>query len=135
MQAFDFEGYIYSILEGEKRENSFLSLSFISDQEMQNINRDYRGKDKTTNVLSFAYEDNEFPTFEKNILGEVLVSFDKVKKDTNISGRTNLEETIFVVTHGVLHLLGYDHNSDEEENEMVSKESEYISSSKKYNNI
>lgn len=99
---------------------------------MRDINRKYRGKDKTTNVLSFAFEDSDFPSFDLNILGEIFVSIEKVKQDVKDGSRTILEEAVFVVTHGILHLLGYDHKNDKQEEEMVAKERYFMSFYEKF---
>lgn len=79
-----------------------IDLAFIGDEKMREFNRDYRGKDKPTDVLSFAYDSGE-------IRGDVIISKDTARRDARRFGITYREELKRLVVHGVLHILGYDH--------------------------
>ena len=81
---------------------------------MHEMNRDYRGIDRTTDVLSFALEDEgKFEDFRE--LGDIFVSIPKMKAQAKEYGHSEKRELSFLVCHGLLHLLGYDHTRSEEE--------------------
>lgn len=109
------------ILKGENRETETLSLAFVEESEMQKLNKQYRGKDKPTDVLSFALN-------EENILGEIVICPKVVERNAMEYGVSKESEMIKVFAHGVLHLLGYDHEGPEEEAlKMEEKEKFYLS--------
>ena len=117
-----------------------LSLVLADDETVRRLNRDYRGLDETTDVLAFAfhhpghYEGDGEPPFikdgqpfvaaphEEAFLGEVIVSYPQCARQAEAQGRPVEEELALLVTHGVLHLLGYDHLSPDEERVMQERE-------------
>jgi len=107
-----------------------LSLLITGDDTMHELNRTYREMDKTTDVLAFAFqEDKEFqfgPDCLKQ-LGEVVVSLPQAEKQALEHGHSLEKEIAVLTTHGVLHLLGYDHESLEEDAEMSARETEVVS--------
>lgn len=101
--------------------NYALSAIFVNDEEIHAINRDYRGIDRPTDVISFASMDDaeEFEWEMDEIeLGDIFINVDAVKRQAVEYGHSELREASFLFTHGVLHLLGYDHMEPEEEKEM-----------------
>lgn len=90
---------------GQARE---LTLAFVSKKEMQRLNREFRSKDRPTDVLSFA------PTDEDS-LGELVLSLEVIRRQAAEHGLTLNEELGYMVLHGVLHLLGYDHERSKRE--------------------
>ena len=87
------------------------------------LNKTYRGIDRTTDVLSFAYEDNETVECDIRMLGEIFVSIPKMKEQAKEYGHSETRELSFLVVHGILHLLGYDHTlGEKEEKEMFSRQ-------------
>lgn len=87
--------------------NSF-AVSFVDDEKMRQLNRDFRGRDSTTDVLSFPGETTE----EGRHLGDVAVSIDTARRQAQRAGRSPYREVQMLLLHGVLHCLGYDHESD-----------------------
>ena len=102
-------------------------MLFVGDEEMRELSRQYRKIDKTTDVLSFAMNEGAFGGVNKNILGDVVISVDTAKRQADERGADILSEVTFLLVHGVLHLLGYDHEKDEAGRlRMERKEAEII---------
>lgn len=95
------------------------TLILIDNTEMQDLNLQFREKDYPTDVLSF-------PSFEKNYLGEIFISTDKVKEQAKDYGHSAEREFAFLLVHGMLHLLGYDHHTNVEETIMFGKQNEIL---------
>lgn len=91
-----------------------LELHFCEDDEIQDLNKNYRQKDKVTDVLSFNLED---PT----LLGQIVISVPQAARQAEQIGQSLDEELKFLFVHGFLHLLGYDHETPDEEAEMLEK--------------
>jgi len=102
------------ILKNLNLDNVEISISLVDDETMRNLNREWRGKDKTTDVLSFPMED-EFGISKYRLLGDVIISLPFAEKQAKEIGYTIEEEIIRLLTHGILHLLGYDHETSEED--------------------
>ena len=105
-----------------------VSLSFVTDGEIRDINKSFRGIDKATDVLSFPqidYDtDEEVMTNEKGeiVLGDIIISLDTAQKQAEEYGHSLKREICFLTVHSMLHLLGYDHMTEEEEKEMFAKQ-------------
>ena len=97
-----------------------LSVIFVDDARIHEINREYRNIDRSTDVISFALEDNEQYYMEgmPRTLGDIFISIDHAKKQAQEYGHSFYREMCFLFTHGLLHLLGYDNMEKEEETEM-----------------
>ncbi len=112
-----------STLKMEKVKNAFFSVVLVDEQKIQNINRDYRGKDKVTDVISFAFEDNDKRVYNNTrILGEIYICIPRMKQQAKEYGHTETRELAFLGVHGLLHLLGYDHMKKEDEEVMFAKQ-------------
>ena len=96
-----------------------IELIFVSDSEISEINSDFRGKNSPTDVLSFPLED-----MPHSPLGTIVISIDTVKRVADELSHDTDDEVALLFIHGLLHLLGYDHESDE--GQMREKESELI---------
>ena len=96
-----------AILSIVGRAEAELSLALIGNAEMQKLNRKYRHKDYPTDVLSFPIED-KLPTTHR-LLGDVVISVEKAREQAHEHGRTRDEELVTLLIHGIVHLLGYDH--------------------------
>jgi probable rRNA maturation factor len=94
-----------------------LSIKVTGDQEIRELNSAYRGIDKTTDVLSFEAEYYD-PDLESRYLGDVVISFPQAAGQAQKSGHPVESELQLLIIHGVLHLLGYDHGSEEEKETM-----------------
>lgn len=95
-----------------------ITLTFIRDGEIKKINKKYRGKNKATDVLSFSYFDIKTPKLPDDLLGEVMISIDTAKAQANERGVTLAEELRTLFVHGLLHVFGYIHETDKEEENM-----------------
>jgi len=87
-------------------------IIFIGDKEMQEINKLYRHKDKVTDVLSFTESDSGEP--EQNFLGQIFIDYQQIKRQSKEFEHSVQDELIFILVHGLLHLLGYDDKTNEE---------------------
>ncbi|HWP23381.1 MAG TPA: rRNA maturation RNase YbeY [Candidatus Binatia bacterium] len=90
-----------------------LSLAFIGDREMRRLNARYRGRDYATDVLSFPADENLPPG--TRLLGDVVISVDKAASQAREKGRGLDQELVTLVIHGIVHLLGYDHERSAKE--------------------
>jgi probable rRNA maturation factor len=100
------------------------SIVLANDDLVQLLNREYRGKDKPTNVLTFATLDGDdiTPEGEPLNLGDIILSFQTIAREAHEQGKFMLDHVKHITVHGVLHLLGYDHETDEEANDMETLE-------------
>lgn len=106
-----------------------IDLSIVSDEEIQRLNREYRGKDQVTDVLSFAYNESsvDFPLGEEaKPLGDIIISIDQVKRQAIEFKQGPEKEFYLLLIHGILHLLGYDHLEASEASEMEKLEDQLL---------
>ncbi|CDU01528.1 rRNA maturation RNase YbeY [Vibrio coralliirubri] len=108
------------------QENAELTVRIVDTQESHQINHEYRGKDKPTNVLSFPFEAP--PGIELDLLGDLIICRQVVEKEAEEQSKPLLAHWAHMVVHGSLHLLGYDHIEDDEAEEMESLETEIMQS-------
>ena len=107
----------------EKVNDAFFSIIFIDDKKMRELNKQYRKIDKSTDVLSFAFEDNEdLSEGTIRMLGEIYISVDRAREQAELYGHSYLRELAFLMIHGFLHLLGYDHMNDDDEKKMFDRQ-------------
>ncbi len=110
-------------LKKEKVKNAIFTIIFVDNKKIHEINLQYRKVDRETDVISFAYEDNEKNRNEDlRVLGEIFVSIDKMKEQAKAYGHSETRELRFLVVQGLLHLLDYDHQKETEENFMFAKQ-------------
>lgn len=95
--------------------NTEISIVLTNDKAIQMLNKTYRGKDKPTNVLSF-------PQDEETMLGDVIISLDTIKRESKEQNKTLQNHFTHMLIHGSLHLLGYDHETEKDAQEMESLE-------------
>ena len=92
--------------------NKSVTVAFVSDRKMRELNGEFRAKDKTTDVLSFPFEADEFES-EQNFLGDIVISLEQAARQA-AENDLNLETEIKqLILHGILHLCGYDHETDD----------------------
>ncbi|CCF05908.1 rRNA maturation RNase YbeY [Bacillus velezensis] len=109
-----------------------VSVTIVTNEEIRRINRDYRGKDTPTDVISFALEEEGEDEVEivgadmPPVLGDIIISADRTKEQAEEYGHSFMRELGFLAVHGFLHLLGYDHMTKEEEEEMFSKQKDLL---------
>ena len=104
----------------------YLSLLITTNEKIQKINREYRQKNAPTDVISFAYNETE-NIGTVNMLGDIVISIDRVKEQSNEYGHSDEREFYYVLCHGMLHLLGYDHIEEEDKVVMRRREEEILS--------
>ncbi len=90
------------------RADSSLTVAFVRDRKIRELNRNFRGKDRATDVLSFPAGEG----FETDYLGDIVISTDTAAKQAKEAGHSFDREVSELVIHGVLHLCGYDHETD-----------------------
>jgi probable rRNA maturation factor len=86
-----------------------LSVLFIGDRAMRTLNREYRGKDRTTDVLSFSLREGRFGGVQPDMLGDIVISVPEARPPAVAAGRPRQQELARLRVHGLLHLVGYDH--------------------------
>ena len=104
------------------------SVIIVDNDKIHEINREYRGIDRPTDVISFALEENEEYEVKERLLGDIYISIDKVYEQAKEYNHSVKRELFFLVTHGFLHLLGYDHMNKEDEEKMFSLQEEILDS-------
>ena len=106
--------------------NAEVSVTLTDDEHIHKLNREYRGVDRPTDVLSFALTESDEPTVEggpeTEILGDLILSVERVAAQAEEYGHSLKRETAFLTVHGMLHLLGYDHIEDEDREEMEAEQ-------------
>ena len=125
----DFTAIIEQALKTLEIEDDVeVSCVLVNDERIHEINREYRHIDRSTDVISFAMEDNDQFYVEgmPRTLGDIFISVDHAKKQAEEYGHSLRREMCFLFTHGILHLLGYDHMTDEQEKEMFDLQDEIL---------
>ncbi len=108
-------------LEHEKVNNAIFSVIFVDDDEIHRINKEYRKVDRVTDVISFAFEDNEEKSYnELRVLGDIYICIPQMKRQAKLYEHSEKRELSFLAVHGLLHLLGYDHMEKEDEKIMFN---------------
>ncbi|MGN1358359.1 MAG: rRNA maturation RNase YbeY [Bacilli bacterium] len=116
--------YVVNELELEKCE---FNIIIIDNERIREINREYRKIDKETDVISFALEDNMDISYDDfRLLGDIYISIDRCYEQAMEYGHSREREICFLATHGILHLLGYDHMESEDEKEMFSLQNKLL---------
>lgn len=117
--------YLYDVLDhtlkNQKVDNAIFSVIFVEDEEIHAMNRDYRGVDRVTDVISFAFEDNNDLVYnEIRMLGDIYICIPQMKRQAESYAHSEKRELSFLAVHGLLHLLGYDHMNEEDEKVMFA---------------
>lgn len=114
-------------IKHEGIENVIFNIIIVDNVYIHKLNKEYRGIDRPTDVISFALEDNvDEIKSDIRILGDIYISIDKVYEQAKEYGHSNLREICFLMIHGFLHLLGYDHMEEAEEKVMFAKQEEIL---------
>jgi probable rRNA maturation factor len=91
--------------------NKELSISFVGDNAIKQLNNQYLQRDNSTNVLSFSLQEGEYSNINPDILGDIVISAETAQRDAAIGDLSLSEEIDFLIIHGVLHLLGFNHEN------------------------
>ncbi|RSD22742.1 rRNA maturation RNase YbeY [Mesobacillus subterraneus] len=111
---------------------SELSVTFVSNERIQEINREYRDKDRPTDVISFAMEEMGEGELEivgeeiPRVLGDIIISVPKAREQADEYDHPFMRELGFLAVHGFLHLLGYDHMNEQDEKKMFGRQKEIL---------
>ena len=123
----ELKDFLYKVAKDEKLDNIIYNVIIIDNDRIQKINKEYRGKDMPTDVITFALEDDKsFNRTDIRVLGDIYISIDKVRSQALEYGHSFKRELYFLSIHGFLHLLGYDHMKEEEEKVMFKKQEEVL---------
>jgi len=132
-QMLDIERLINFAAKKQRiEEHSEVSVTFVTNERIQEINREYRDKDIPTDVISFAMEELGEGEVELSgvdmprVLGDIIISIPRTKEQAEEYGHSFERELGFLAVHGFLHLLGYDHMTGEEEKEMFTLQKEIL---------
>lgn len=124
---YGYKNYSYlkkvlnATLKHEKINNAVFSVIFVDNETIHQINKEYRGIDRPTDVISFAFEDNGKLVYNNvRLLGEIYISIPKMIEQANEYGHSEKRELSFLAVHGLLHLLGYDHMEKDDEKVMFA---------------
>ncbi len=98
----------------------------MGDRSIRRLNREYLGRDKATNVISFSMQEGDFGTINPGLLGDVVISADTAAREADEGGESCWSRLVFLLLHGILHLTGYDHerSGEAEAARMEAKERE-----------
>ncbi len=122
-------GEILKILENEDSE---ISLTLVDDAGITDINRRYLGRNRPTNVIAFSMNEGDFGDINPTLLGDIIISSETALRDAQAGDLSFEDELDYLIIHGVLHLLGYDHELPAEAEEMAGKEKEVFFKLKGY---
>ncbi len=118
------------VLKGENRKKEYLSIAFVGEKRIRELNKKYRGKNRATDVLAFGEIPNSKFRIPSSIkrLGEIVICLEVIKKNAKRYNSTLEKELARVLIHGILHLLGYEHEKSKAEAEkMKERENHYLS--------
>ena len=118
VECLHYEGY---------GDNYEVSLSFVDNEEIHQLNRDFRGVDRATDVLSFPLLTDDFDIeIEEESLGDIVISLERALEQSIEYNHSFDREVCFLVCHSMFHLLGYDHDTEENTREMRKKEEDVL---------
>ena len=124
--------YLYEVinhtLEVMDAKESIFTIIFVTKEEIHELNKQYRGVDRVTDVISFALEDvNDVSLTDVRVLGDIYICIDRMKEQAIEYNHSETRELSFLTVHGLLHLLGYDHQTKEEEEIMFNLQRKILS--------
>ena len=123
----DLKSVIEYTLKYESVNNAIMNVIIIDNEKIHKINKEYRGIDRPTDVISFALEDDKtFINTDFRVLGDIYISVDKVYEQAELYEHIFRRELSFLTVHGVLHLLGYDHMEKSAEKVMFKKQDDIL---------
>lgn len=129
VEISDIENICKLTFKKLKVKNPMFSITIVNNEKIKEINREYRGKDTETDVISFAFEEStDYIYPDMRFLGEIYISIDKAKSQAEEYGHSLKRELCFLTVHGLLHLLGYDHIEEEDRVVMRKLEEEILES-------
>lgn len=106
------------------------NIIFVDNEYIHELNKNFRGVDRETDVISFALLDDKTFPLDENILGDIYISYEKAYEQATSYGHSREREFCFLALHGLLHLLGYDHMTESDEKIMFSLQDEILEAAK-----
>lgn len=103
-----------------------VSVTFVDDEEIRELNREYRNVDKSTDVLSFPLDESEFDIPVDTLLGDIVISAETAKRQSEEYGHSLEREIAYLTAHSMFHLMGYDHMEEDEEKVMFEKQEKVL---------
>ena len=128
-QNYDYlKEVINHTLEVMDAKESIFTIIFVTKEEIHELNKQYRGVDRVTDVISFALEDaHDASLTDVRVLGDIYICIDRMKEQAIEYNHSETRELSFLTVHGLLHLLGYDHQTKEEEEIMFNLQRKILS--------
>ncbi len=122
------EEVLQKAMKKEKLTNTSFNVIIVDNTYIHELNKKYRNIDRETDVITFALEDDDslIVGSDERILGDIYISLDKAQSQAEEYGHSFLREICFLAVHGFYHLLGYDHETEEEEKVMFEKQEEVL---------
>ncbi len=122
------EKVVNKAFEIERVKNASCSIIIVDNSYINKLNKEYRGIDRVTDVISFALEDDKNMVIPDGtrLLGDIYISLDKAREQAKEYGHSLERELCFLAVHGIYHLLGYDHEKEEEAEVMFKKQEEVL---------
>ena len=121
----EYKKLIRDIFKFDKSKD-IMNIIFVTDEEIQKINKEYRNIDRVTDVISFALNDEKDFLIKTEEIGDIFIDIDQAKRQANDYGHSLDREIGFLSVHGYLHLHGYDHQTKEDEVTMFKKQEEIL---------
>ena len=119
--------YVKYVVKELELDNCEFNIIIVDNKKIHEINREYRNVDRETDVISFALEDNMDIKYDNfRLLGDIYISIDKCYSQALEYGHSKVREICFLATHGILHLLGYDHMEASDEKEMFDLQNKLL---------
>ena len=128
-QNYDYLNEVINhTLEVMDAKESIFTIIFVTKEEIHELNKQYRGVDRVTDVISFALEDaHDVSLTDVRVLGDIYICIDRMKEQALEYGHSETRELSFLTVHGLLHLLGYDHQTKEDEEVMFGIQRKILS--------
>ena len=128
VEEFDYlKEFISYLVEKLELQNAMFNVIIVDDKYIHKINKEYRNIDRPTDVISFALEDDkQIDLPDLRVLGDIYISYDKVISQAKEYNHSNKRELCFLAVYGLLHLLGYDHMTKEDETKMFKLQKELL---------
>lgn len=128
-QNYDYLNEVINhTLEVMDAKESIFTIIFVTPEEIHELNKQYRGVDRVTDVISFALEDaHDVSLSDIRVLGDIYICIDRMKEQAIEYNHSETRELSFLTVHGLLHLLGYDHQTKEDEEVMFGLQRKILS--------
>ena len=128
-QNYDYLNEVINhTLEVMDAKGAIFTIIFVTPEEIHELNKQYRGVDRVTDVISFALEDaHDVSLTDVRVLGDIYICIDRMKEQALEYGHSETRELSFLTVHGLLHLLGYDHQTKEDEEVMFGIQRKILS--------